>query len=137
MKPRDQGEPEAVQSLREANEAFYRSFEALDMRGMSDAWLHADWARCTHAGWQERVGWDEIRESWEKIFASTQAIQFVITQVTAVALGDLGWVACTENIIDPAGEGISPSTAVATNLFVFDQGRWLMVLHHASHYVPA
>jgi hypothetical protein len=44
----------------------------------------------------------------------------------------LAWVICTENITIFNDSSFDSAQAVATNLFIRREGRWLMVHHHAS-----
>ena len=62
----------AEQAVREANRRFYLAFAALDMELMDQVWLHEDWVQCVHPGWDLLIGWEEVRESWLRIFTSTQ-----------------------------------------------------------------
>ena len=47
-------------------------------------------------------------------------------------LGDVAWVSCLERNATADAEQIHTSLAQATNLFVRHDGRWRMVVHHAS-----
>lgn len=120
--------------LLDANQTFYATFEALDLDAMDELWSHDAGVWCVHPGGDRIDGWGPVRRSWAAIFANTRYLQFIVTDVEAV-LGDLlGTVTCSENMIsgsDGGGE-IGTGRAVATNVYAWQDGRWLMVAHHAS-----
>jgi len=122
-----------VKEVEEANAAFYRAFEALDLRAMEEVWAHGDHVRCVHPGWPMLMGWAAIRTSWEAIFANTHEMRFTLTDVHVVSVGDLAWVTCTENILSETDGRVGVTSILATNVFEHDRDGWRMVHHHASH----
>jgi ketosteroid isomerase-like protein len=122
-----------VKDVEEANGAFYRAFEALDLRAMEEVWAHSDHARCVHPGWPMLTGWAAIRASWEAIFANTHEMRFTLTDVHVVSVADLAWVTCTENILSETDGRVGVTSILATNVFEHDRDGWRMVHHHASH----
>jgi hypothetical protein len=117
-----------------ANSAFYESFEALDLDVMDALWEHDEAVFCVHPGSPVIIGWGPVRRSWAAIFASTDYLQFIVTDVVARVDGVAGWVTCTENILAGAGrqDELGSGLAVATNIFRHDGHRWRMTGHHAS-----
>jgi ketosteroid isomerase-like protein len=114
----------------EANAAFYRAFESLDIQRMEAVWLRSDEVKCIHPGAELLAGWERVMRSWRLIMANTQRIRFELQEVAVVVNGGIGWVECLENIHD--GDALV-GQAVATNLFQQNEdGRWLMIHHHAS-----
>jgi ketosteroid isomerase-like protein len=108
---------------------------------MADVWEQSERAVVTHPGWPMLRGWQSVAESWAAIFRNTNFIQFVITDETCTVMGDTAWVTAQENILQATGAtsesvadsaNLSGSRAVVTNIFVCDDGRWRMVVHHAS-----
>jgi hypothetical protein len=102
---------------------------------MGGLWCHSAEVYCIHPGGTVIAGWGPVRRSWAAIFANTRYLQFIVTDVRAGLDGALGWVTCTENILSeqPGGGGdLGAGLAVATNLFTWRDGRWLMLAHHAS-----
>jgi ketosteroid isomerase-like protein len=110
------------------NHAFYDAFEARDMDAMSNVWEHSDGVACTHPGWTTLHGWGAVAASWFALFGNGQRLQFIVTGERVRVLGDAGWVACDENILD-AGAG---GTASALNVFTRSDGQWHVVAHHAG-----
>jgi ketosteroid isomerase-like protein len=122
-----------VKDVEEANNAFYRAFEALDLRAMDDVWAHDPHVKCVHPGWPLLTGWEAVRASWEAIFANTQEMRFTLTEVLVAGTEELAWVTCTENILSETDGRVGVTSILATNVFEHDRGTWRMVHHHASH----
>jgi len=120
------------QAVLEANRRFYAAFESLDLAQMDEVWLHEDWAQCVHPGWELLVGWDEIRESWERIFGNTKRAKIGLGSLWARVEGDTAWVACTERVMSAFAEGFEEALVQATNIFVQREGQWRLAAHHAS-----
>jgi ketosteroid isomerase-like protein len=125
---------ETASELVAANARFYEAFEALDLDRMDALWDHGDAVYCVHPGGELIVGWGPVRRSYAAIFAATEYLQFIVTDVQARAAGTAGLVTCTENILSDAHEGhLGTARAIATNLFVQTAGgAWQMAAHHAS-----
>lgn len=123
------GDREAVIA---ANEAFYRSLEALDIRAMRKIWAQRTDDICVHPGWEVLHGWHEIEASWTAIFANTGYMRFQASDVSVEVLGDVGRVTCVENIYSVIGSEAIHSRVASTNLFLREGERWKLFLHHGS-----
>ena len=121
-----------TEAVHEANRSFYRALETLDLQAMDDLWLHAPFAHCVHPGWEALVGWDAIRDSWERIFSNTGWMRVTPTALHAEVLGEVAVVTCTENITAKSHEDVGLAVATATNLFLRTPGGWRLFHHHAS-----
>ena len=119
-------------TLRQANERFYKTLEALDLDAMDRLWQHEGWVRCVHPGWEILAGWPAIRRSWEQIFANTKWIRVTPTSVELAAVGDIGIVTCSENISASQDAEVGLAVAQATNLFRLGPDGWRIFHHHAS-----
>ena len=119
--------------VQNVNAAFYRAFEALDLRAMEALWAHGDHVKCVHPGWPMLSGWPAVRASWEAIFANTHEMRFTLTDVQVAPAGELAWVTCTENILSESEGRVGVTSILATNVFERGPGGWRMVHHHASH----
>lgn len=117
-----------VEAVLAANRRFYEAFESRDLDAMSDVWEHSDRSLCTHPGWSTLRGWAGISASFFALFQGSQHLQFILTEARAELAGDVAWVAVDENILAESTGG----TAAALNVFARRDGRWLMVVHHAS-----
>ena len=120
------------EALREANGAFYRAVEELDLAAMERVWLQEAWVRCIHPGWDLLVGWEKVRESWEQIFTGTRWIRVIPTSIDIQVLGDVGLVSCAENITATSDGDVGVAVAQATNLFLRTEEGWRMFHHHSS-----
>ena len=117
-----------VDSLLEANAAFYAAFEQRDLDAMSDVWAHGDDVVCTHPGWTTLRGWAAVGASWFALFQGDRPMQFILTEVHGTVAGDAGWVALDENLI----AGSQAQTVAAVNVFRRVDGHWRLVVHHGS-----
>ncbi len=125
------------EDVREANRRFYQAFAALDLEQMDRVWAHEDWVECVHPGWDLLLGWEEVRESWTRIFASTQRMKVEIRSVWVRVEGEVAWVACTEHVTSTFERGFDQAQVQATNIFVRRPAaegglEWRMAVHHAS-----
>ncbi len=117
-----------------ANEQFYRALEEGDLAAMDALWLHTDWVKCVHPGWELLFGWESVRETWARIFSNKSGLRVTATEVKIVLEGDFGWVSCAEILALFLDSSSAPTSATttATNLFKRVDGAWRMILHHAS-----
>jgi ketosteroid isomerase-like protein len=120
------------EALREANSAFYRAVEELNLTAMDRVWLHETWVRCIHPGWDLLVGWEVVRQSWEQIFSGTRWIRVTPTSIDVQVLGDVGLVGCAENITSTNDGDVGVAVAQATNLFLRTGEGWRLIHHHSS-----
>lgn len=119
-------------SIEEANAAFYRAIESNEIERMEEIWAHESWIKCIHPGWEMISGWKRVRESWARIFEDAQRMRISPSAVSVYTEGDFAWVSCLENITVFEETSFDSVQAVATNLFIRRNERWLMVHHHAS-----
>jgi len=115
-----------------ANQEFYKTLDSASLEAMDQVWLHEDWVRCVHPGWDVLTGWKEIRDSWDKIFQGDQKMKVSTDDVAVCSLGEVALVTCIENIMVFQGTDFDSMQAIATNVFINRGGRWLMAHHHAS-----
>lgn len=123
---------ERIEEVTQANEAFYRAFESLDITRMDPLWAQQEYVTCIHPGWSLRVGWPSVRDSWVLIFNNTFSMEFELTELQVQVAGDLAWVICTENITGRHGDEPQVTRVMATNLYERIDDRWLMIHHHGS-----
>jgi ketosteroid isomerase-like protein len=122
---------EIIEQVRRVNDRFYRAFESLDIEQMAALWVHARRARCVHPGWEMLEGWAAIEQSWVAIFANTDFMRFVITDMAVHLYANVAWVTCVENLSD-ASDSMQMSRILATNIYERQDGGWRIVHHHAS-----
>jgi ketosteroid isomerase-like protein len=116
----------------EANERFYRAFEALDVEAMVAVWSEEAPLSCVHPGWEPLHGREAVLSSWRDILQSTHRIRIELRNAVAHVAGGYAWVVLVEDLVDQRPEGELRAQALATNVFVREAGSWRMVHHHAS-----
>jgi ketosteroid isomerase-like protein len=116
----------------EANLKFYFALESLDLDLMEEVWATDGSACCIHPSGYRLTGWESIRSNWEQIFRNTTFMRVDVSGVSVEFHGSVAWVNCFENITTSAGNQLQRARACATNVFIFEDDRWLLALHHAS-----
>ena len=117
----------------EANLKFYFALESQDIDLMDEVWATDASAICVHPGQTRLAGWENIRASWEQMFHNSNTFMRIdVSEVSVEVQGSTAWVSCLESITTAVGDQIQRAQAYATNVFVFEDDRWLLVLHHAS-----
>jgi uncharacterized protein (TIGR02246 family) len=120
----------------EANRRLYAAFEARDLAAMADLWVLGPEATVVHPGWPVLRTWEQVADSWQRIFDHTPYIQFFLTDEEITVVGDTAWVTLYENILQempqPGRSNLGDSRVAATNIFVRRDGQWRLVLHHGS-----
>jgi uncharacterized protein (TIGR02246 family) len=127
------------QRVLRANDAFYTAFERLDASLMAEAWRDADHVRCVHPGGAVFTGRVGVLRGWEDIFSQTLSIRFELSRISVRVSGDLACVTLVEDMTMTARDGASRGAVAATNVFERWDGRWWLIVHHASplpHDVP-
>jgi len=117
-----------TETVLEANEAFYRAFNAKDPDAMDAAWAADHEVACIHPGWNALLGRADVLASWHSILTNPNQPRIVIGGAQCVFTGDTAIVLCRELV---AG-----SPLIATNVFVQESGAWKLV-HHQSGGVAA
>jgi len=111
-----------------ANNDFYRAFSRQDLKSMQDLWSATRNIAVLHPGWPPLIGRNAVLSSWKRILAGGMSPNISCIDARANMLGDTAVVICTELLAE--GE------LVATNIFVREDGRWLMI-HHQAGPLPA
>ena len=65
-----------IKALELANKGFYAAFESLDIRKMDAVWVQKDHVKCVHPGWEIRIGWPDVRDSWVLILITQARLNF-------------------------------------------------------------
>jgi ketosteroid isomerase-like protein len=112
-------------ALVRANLSFYDAINAGDIEAMDALWANAALVTCAHPGWPALHGRDEVISSWRAILLGLAPPKILCVEPHASVLGEeVGYVLCREQLDD--------QTLVATNLFVREQGLWLVAHHQAG-----
>lgn len=123
-----------IEAVEQVNERFYRALEKADLDEMTAVWLHAEWVKCVHPGWDLLIGWERVRASWEAIFAGGTGMRVAAEEVEVRVEGDFALVSCYERLAVFTDRSSAPTAVrtTATNLFQRVEGAWRMIHHHAS-----
>jgi ketosteroid isomerase-like protein len=121
--------------------AFYAAFEQAEFDAMQDLWADDDGVVCVHPGSEPIRGRLAVMRSWLALMANAPYLQFFLTDVEAVVVGDLASVTCTENVLSAAPDSalgvFAGGSAVATNVFRRTPEGWRLWIHHASPVLSA
>jgi ketosteroid isomerase-like protein len=115
-----------------ANLAFYEALQSLRLPRMEAVWLQEDWVRCLHPGWELLLGWEEVQKSWAAIFQSTLQMLISVSRPLVHVAGDTAWVSCLEDVTTAQADGVSSALIEATNIFVRQRNRWMLVHRHTT-----
>ena len=108
-----------------ANDAFYLAFNSGDLDQMSAIWSRDYPVVCIHPGWPPLFGYEAVLQSWEQIFTGrSEETQIICHEPRIFSQAGLFSVICYEEL-----EG---GWLIATNNFVMDGSRALMVHHQAG-----
>lgn len=113
----------AADDILNANDRYYRAFEAGDYAAMSDLWAE-DGVSCIHPGWPVLIGRQAILDSYRAILSNPNQEPVIRHSDTALVSDMDGRVFCVEIVGDGA--------LAATNWFRRVSGIWRMVHHQAS-----
>jgi ketosteroid isomerase-like protein len=115
----------------EAEQAFYRAFEEADLRAMMQVWADEDGVACIHPMGQIVHGYEQVCDSWHKLFGGDQRMHFRLEHYARSNDGTLAVHTLSEYIYLPGDTRPRPAI-LATNVYRRTEHGWRMVLHHAS-----
>lgn len=118
-------------SSQDAESAFYEALEKGDLEGMMEVWAEDEEIVCVHPGGPRLTGYDQVRESWMRIFGNGQRLEVQIAN-PVVLPGMMLAVHSVHEHIAVAGEARAPAPVVATNVYIRTASGWRMLVHHAS-----
>lgn len=117
-------DPDAVET------AFYAAFKALDKDAMSRVWLASPEVSCIHPGGALIQGSERVLQSWSEIFRDSSPPTVDVRLIQASADTRLAVHTVEESIVSSAGA--RQAVVLATNIYMFADGGWHMLAHHAS-----
>ena len=114
----------------DAEAAFYEALEKNDLAAMMEVWAEDEEIVCVHPGSPRLVGYEQVRESWARIFASGQKLSVRLTNAIHIGSGMVAVHSAHENLTVAADR--TAGIAVATNVYLRSGDGWRIVAHHAS-----
>ena len=143
----DQPPTQEVADVLKANEQFYEAIENADMDLMRAVWagpLFEKAVTCVHPGQSAVHGLERVLRSWALVCSRINYLQFIITDVQVLQIGQVAIVTCVENVLselpgqDPDSLGLGGSHYEATNVFQSESnGPWRLVTHTSAPVFPA
>lgn len=121
-----------IQAVLDVNQAFYRAFEKKDLDAMIKVWSNGVGVMCIHPGRDALRGWENVRESWESIFRSTNYLELDTEIISTEVSGDLAYVVLIETVLQVAERRQLKAQSMATNVFERLGQQWYLVHHHGS-----
>lgn len=118
-------------TAQDAENAFYEALERAELDLMMAVWADDEEIVCVHPGAPRLVGQDEVRASWEKIFANGQRLRVEVTHRVALS-GVMFAVHAVHENFTVEKETRQRPPVVATNVYVRTAAGWRMIAHHAS-----
>jgi len=118
-------------TAQEAQNAFYQAIERADLAQMMAVWAEEDDIVCVHPGGPRYTGIAEVRESWRQIFSRGPELKFELVAERTFPGRMLSVHSVVERIVH-IKDSFSPTSVIATNIFVLSNHGWQMLAHHAS-----
>ncbi|MEL6373166.1 MAG: nuclear transport factor 2 family protein [Pseudomonadota bacterium] len=110
--------------IRAANEQFYDAFRNGDFPLMDALWSRRRKVSVLHPEWIAIEGRDDVMASWYQVLVLSEPPNVRPRHVSIIRSRKMAMVVCTEEV--DLGE------MVATNVFVQEEGMWLLVHHQAT-----
>jgi ketosteroid isomerase-like protein len=116
-------------TAQDAENAFYEALERCDLDGMMAVWAEDDDIVCVHPGGPRLTGHEQVRDSWEQIFAGGPRARLHISQQVAIT----AMMLAVHSVHESFGAQDTPAVpVVATNVYLRSAAGWRMIVHHAS-----
>lgn len=116
----------------EAEDAFYRAFEKVDLEAMMSTWADQEDIICIHPGGDRLVGRVEVRESWRSIFGGGVKLTFRRAEGVVLDQPEIRIHSVTEEI-SVAGSGRMSARVLVTNVLIRTPAGWRLWMHHGSN----
>lgn len=123
----------AEDQVRQAVQDYYRVFEQELGRNREQFWAQSACDVALHPGADRQTGWDAVRQGLQG-FPSLGAtsLKIELLDLLIQVRGDMAWAVFIERAtVGGVNESITLDFRI-TNVYERSNGRWLMVLHHAS-----
>ena len=119
--------------VKAASKAFYAALSGTDVAAMKQVWAHTPYVVYVGPSSKSIVrGWAAVEAAWEQSFAS-RSRRVSLTESYIFTDGNIAWEVGTENGTVKAKDGSErKSDNIVTNVYENQNGRWLMVSHHAQ-----
>jgi ketosteroid isomerase-like protein len=127
-------EESGEQAVKAANDTYYAALSTRSSSAIGHIWAHN--ARVTNifaANSAPTVGWDGVKGAYENLFARFPKLSVAMPEPMIRIEGDAALVVGIEFLEAELPNGSAASAKLpATNVFLKEQGEWLMVHHQTS-----
>ncbi len=125
----------AEDEVRAASEEFYAALNRMlagDAGSLSDIWSHSSTVTTMHPIGGREIGWQQVRESFERVARKSTGGQVELTDQLIRIAGDVAYELGVEHAqFSIAGEPLSLNSRV-TNIYHRQAGAWKIVHHHGD-----
>ena len=121
--------------IKAVNRAYYDALSARDMRAMEKVWSCAadNMLTAPPINPVTYVGWKAIKRHWEDYWPTFDKFRVTMKVNTVNINGPVAWVHGTETSYRRTTAGtVSESSNYGTNIFVNQDGKWLMAFHQSA-----
>lgn len=115
---------ETKNKILKVNQAFYNAFASADYIMIEKLWARAKDVSVIHPGSVLIHGREAVMMSWQQILENSGGNRIECIDPRVYILGETAYVVCNE--VFPEGR------LIATNIYVIEDGVWLMVHHQAG-----
>ena len=123
------------EEVRKASKQFYTGLNRMingDAGPLADIWSHGADVTAMHPIGGRQVGWDAVRESFEKVAQMTSDGKVDITDEIVRVVGDVAYeVGVEHGKLKLAGQPVAIEHRV-TNIYRREAGGWKMIHHHTD-----
>lgn len=116
---------------KQAEDAFYQSFENGDIDAMMMVWDQSDDIVCVHPFGRRQLGTVEVEQGWRGILSGAQRLSFQVESNYNQVSDTLAIHAVLEHI-HINGDDTRHMPIIATNAYRLTDNGWRMILHHSS-----
>jgi ketosteroid isomerase-like protein len=121
--------------VRKASEQFYAAVNRMvngDAGPLADMWSHSSAVTTMHPIGGREFGWDNVRESWEKVARIASEGQVKLGDQIIQVAGDVAYELGVEHgQAKLAGQQVTMEHRV-TNIYRLEEGEWKIVHHHTD-----
>ena len=127
-------QPSETDAVKAANQAFYTALSARDLGAMQKVWSSdPEIQNIGPANTTITVGWENIKKGFEGTFDRFPDLKASQKELRIKIVGAVAWVSGVEDVERKDKSGAASRGAnFGTNIFQKQDGRWVMVYHHAS-----